>query len=177
MEVKFTAVKKVFLQNYLFVFLIETRFGTFNRNLLEWLLTILESYKGANPSPDVVSTIRQLLAANDDELAALASRAQAPVGGALGVKKYSVPYLDSRFADLGGFTEPAQVLLIDIRSRIDLYNEEVDQARYFFELTYQSGITLENHDRASQSVANGYGNMRTLARHIIERIDQLNTLK
>ncbi len=158
------------------IFLIETRFGTFDRPLLEWLLPVLDSYRGANPSPDVIATIRQLLTANDAELAALARRAQAPAGVALGVKKYSIRYLDSRLADLGGFSETAQALLVDIRARFDLYNEEVDQARYYFQLTYQPGVTPENHALAGQSVTAGYRNMRTQARQIIERIDQLSTL-
>ncbi len=159
------------------LFLIETRFGAFNRQLLQWLLTVLESYRGPNPNADAIGALRQLLGANDAQLAALAQQAQAPAGGALGVKKYSTRYLDSRLADLGGFSEKAQALLVDIRARFDLYNEEVDQARYFFQLTFQPGITPENHALAGQSVIGGYRNLGSQARQIIERIDELNTLQ
>ena len=83
--------------------------------------------------------------------------------------------LDSRLADLGGFSEKAQAFLLDIRSRIDLYNEEVDQIRFFFELTYQSGISPENHAQASQLIVNGYQNLGTQARQIIQHIESLST--
>lgn len=158
------------------LFLIETRFGTFNRQLLQWLLSVLESYRGPNPNADAIGALRQLSTASDAELAALAQRVQAPAGGALGIKKYSARYLDSRLADLGGFSEKAQALLVDIRARFDLYNEEVDQARYFFQVTFQPGVTPENHALASQSVIGCYRNMGSQARQIIERIDELNKL-
>ena len=157
------------------IFIIQSRFGEFDRQLLEWLLTVIESYRGANPNADLIAAIRRLLAADDAQIADLAQQVQAPAGGALGVKKYSTLYLDSRHADLGGFSETAQALLIDIRARFDLYNEEVDQARYFFRLTFQPGITPENHAIATQSTTNAYLDMLTQARLIIGQIDQLNT--
>ncbi len=155
--------------------LFESRFGTFDRKFLEWLLPILKDYKGPNPSADAIESIEKLLALTNEQLAALGKRAQAPVGGALGIKKHAVRYLDSRLADLGGFSERAQALLLDIRTRIDLYNEEVDQIRYFFQLTYQSGISPENHAQASQLVVNGYVNLGKQARQIIEHIESLRT--
>ena len=159
------------------VFLFETRFGTFDRKVLEWLLPILKDYRGANPSADAIETIEKMLKFTDEELAAVAKKAQAPVGGALGIKKYAVRYLDSRLADLGGFSEKARALLLDIRNRIDLYNEEVDQIRYFFGLTYQSGISPENHTQASQLIVSGYRNLGTQARQIIQHIESLSTTK
>lgn len=156
------------------IFLIETRFGTVNRQLLEWMLSASESYRGPNPKGESIGAIREGLAQNDAQIAAAAQQAKATAGGALAVKKFSTGYLDSRLADLGGFSEQAQRLLIDIRARFDLYNQEVDQARYFFELTFQAGISSENHALASQSTKTAYQNLLPQARQIIEHIDNLN---
>lgn len=95
----------------------------------------------------------------------------------MAVKKYRVPYIESRLADLGVFDEESQALIIDIRSRFDLYNEEVEEARYYFKLTYESGISEENHRRASQGVENSYRNMAQMARLIVERIGKLTPVQ
>lgn len=158
------------------VYLIESRFGTFDRKLLEWIVPILENYKGPNPTALLAESIRKQLSLDDAQLAALARQAKAEPGGALAVKKCHVPYIDSRLAELGAFDEAAQALILDIRAKIDQINEEVDQERYYFQLTYQPGITEENHRLASESVANCYRNIGQMARLIIERINQLTSV-
>jgi hypothetical protein len=100
-----------------------------------------------------------------------------PYAYALSVKKYRVPYIESRLTDLGAFDEEAQALILDIQWRFSLYNEEVDEARFYFKLTYESGVSEENHRRAAQGVESTYRNLAQMARHIIERINKLSPLR
>jgi hypothetical protein len=158
------------------IYLIETRLGTFDRELLGWILPILVSYRGANRAPHVVDTIRQLLAARDTELAALERQLQAAAAGAFDIRKYSVRFLHSRLGDLVGFTEKAQALLADMRARIDLYNDEVDEAHHVFERTLETGATAENHAQAAESLIAGCAKLRNQARQIIDLINQIIAL-
>ena len=155
------------------IFLIESRFGTYDRKLLEWTLPILESYKGPNPSDVVIDSIRKQLALPDEQIAAMGRQVAGVPGGALSVKKYHLPYIDSRFSDLGIFDEKSRALILDIRAKLNLSNEEVDQARFYFELTYSSGVSDANHVRATNGVTDTYRNMTTMARTIVDRIDKL----
>ncbi|MEK7152469.1 MAG: hypothetical protein AAB834_00850, partial [Patescibacteria group bacterium] len=127
------------------VYLVESRFGTRDRKLLEWVLPLLESYTGPNPSASLVESIRKLLECDDNQLRACAQNARAEPGGALSVKKHRVPYIESRLLDLDAFDEESQALIFDIQSRFAAYNEEVEEARYYFRLTYEPGVSEANH--------------------------------
>ena len=159
------------------VYILESRFGTRGRKLLEWALPLLENYKGANPNAKLVELIRKQLELDDNQLAALAQHTRAEPEGALSVKKNQVPYIESRLADLGAFEEDSQALVLDIHSRFNLYNEEVEEARFYFKLTYESGVSEENYRRAIQGVENTYRNLAQTARLIIEQINKLSPLQ
>lgn len=159
------------------VYIVESRFGTRDRKLLEWVLPSLENYKGANPSARLVELIRKQLELDDNQLAALAQYAKAEPEGALSVKKHRVPYIESRLLDLDAFDEESQALIFDIQAKFELYNEEVEEARYYFRLTYEPGVSEVNHRLASQGVESSYRNLAQMARSIIERINRLSPLK
>jgi len=159
------------------IYLIEARLGTFSPKLLAWILPILVSYRGEHRTPHLVETIRQLLAAGDAELATLERQLQAAAGGSFDARKYSVRFLHSRLADLVGFTGKDQALLVDIRTRVDLYNDAVEEARYFFERTHEPGVSSENCAQTAESLTAGCGNMRAEARQIIELINRIIALR
>lgn len=156
------------------VYILESRFGTRDRKLLEWILPLLENYKGPNPSAKLVELLRKQLELDDHQLAGLAQYEKAERDGALSVKKYRVPYIESRLADLGAFNEEAQALILDIQWRLSLYNEEIDEARFYFKLTYEPGVSEENHRRATQGVESSYRNLAQMARSIVEQINKLS---
>jgi len=155
------------------MYVLESRFGTYNRELLEWLLPLLEDYRGPNPSKQIAEAMRRQLTWSDAELAKIAQAQRADPQGGLAVKKYRLPYIDSRVGDLGLFDEESRALILDVRSNIDLFNEQVDEARFYFKLTYESGITEENHRRAALGAEKSYQNLSERAREIIERINRL----
>lgn len=155
------------------VYVLEVRFGTYNRQLLEWLLPLLEDYRGPNPNKQIAALMRKQLACSDAQLAEIAQAQKADPEGGLAVKKYRLPYIDSRVADLGLFDEQSRALILDIRSNVDLFNEQVDEAWFYFRLTYESGVSEENHRRAALGAEKSYQNLATRAREIIERVNRL----
>jgi len=155
------------------VYVLESRFGTYNRELLEWILPLLESYRGPNPSKQIVELMRRQLALSDAKLAEIAQAQKVGPEGGLEVNKYRLPYIDSRVGDLGLFDEESRASILDVRSNIDLFNEQVDEARFYFKLTYESGISEENHRRATLGAEKSYQNLSIRAREIIDRINRL----
>lgn len=68
------------------VYQIESGFGSFDRNLLAWILPILEGYKGPNPSTSLAESIHKQLSFDDLQLEAFAKQNKAKPGGALGLR-------------------------------------------------------------------------------------------
>lgn len=104
------------------VYVLESRFGTYNRQLLEWLLPLLEDHRGPNPSKSIAEEMRRQLTLSDDELAAIAQEQKVDPQGGLAVKTYRLAYIDSRVGNLGVFDEESRALILDVRSNIDLFN-------------------------------------------------------
>lgn len=109
------------------VYHMESRYGTYDRKLLEWTLPLIEHYRGPNPNARMAELIRKhLTTLTDAQLDAIANHQKAEPEGGTAVKKYRIPYVESRLGDLGILDEQSQALILDIRSNFDLYNEEVD---------------------------------------------------
>lgn len=155
------------------VYILQARFGTYDRQLLEWLLPLVEDYRGPNRNQEIAEVIRRQLALSDAELAKVAQQQQAGPEAGLAVKKYRLPYLESHVPDLGLFKERPRALILDIRSNVDLFNEQVDEALFYFKLTYESGVSVDNHHRAVLAVKTSYMSLATRAREIIERVGEL----
>lgn len=156
---------------------LESRYVRHDRKLLEWFLPIAEGYRGPNPSTAIVNSVRnQLNTLSDAQFEELSRRTKAEEGGASTVKKFKVPYLESKLADVGIFDEKSQRLFLDIRSHFDLYNDHVDEHRLYFNLTF-SNLSEANYEIASQGVYNSYQHLSTRARIIIDRINELVPLK
>jgi hypothetical protein len=143
---------------------------------LDWVLPVLENYKGPNPAEEIADLVRKNIELSDDQVAELAKIKIISKGKGLSLKKYHLQYLEARLADLGGFDEKSQALLLNIRGKVDLYNQEVDEARFYFKLTYDAGISSQNHKSAIENLEEMYRHIAKLDRDIVERINMLEPL-
>lgn len=146
------------------------RFGTIDRTYLEWVRSAVRSYSGANPKDPILGVVERQLGLPDDQIAALAQHERASSEGALSVKKYALPLLDTRVASLWELEEKLQNHLLEVRANLDLLNEEVDQARYYFGLTFES-LGEENRRRVDTNLMGCYLNIARRAKILVEKID------
>ncbi len=147
----------------------ECRFGTYDRALIHWLIPILESYKGPNENTQLLELIRKQAAFDDNTFSAIAANEKAKPGGGLNVKKYRVPYLDANIGHLGIFSERSRAAILDVRAQLDLFNDEIDEARLNHKMTFEL-TDPTNHAAAVQNVECCYRNLGQKARHIADRI-------
>lgn len=152
----------------------EMRFGAINRTYLEWTKRALVANDGINDTTEILKLINTLLAQSDEVIAAFAETQRATQAGALSLKKYALPILDSRLPTLWMLDEGLQRQLLDVRARLDLMNEEIDQARVYFQLTYQ-GLNEENGSRANSNLTSSYRNIAVCAKTLVDRIDAVSS--
>ena len=155
-------------------YFIEKRFGDVNRKFLEWLRPILVSYRGLNPSADILKFIETQLALTDDQIKALALHSKAAPEGGISLKKYQVPLLDSKISSLASLSTSLQNHLLELKTHLSLLNEEVDEARYYFRLTFQSSVTGENHDRVNENLTSCYKKYGARARQVADLIRNIH---
>ena len=152
-------------------YLIQMDFGTIDRKYLEWFRSVVSSYPGTSEEDRVLRAVEMQLGLTDDQIAALAQHNRASSEGALSVKKYALPLLDSRVGSLWELEESLQKHLLEVRANLDLFNDEVDQARYYFGLTFDESLGEENRRRVETDLVGCYLNIASRAKILVEKID------
>lgn len=156
--------------------LITARFGDYTKEHLRWVIHVLEN---SDESPSYVSLIesfRKQVALEDRDFEALVAHQRAEGNTGLGLKKYQAPYLAAKIGELSLFSEDAQRALLEVITNLQMFNEEVDTARYYFKLTYDESLSSENHAHVKVSVVQSYLNVSHRATIVADAaIDYLST--
>ncbi len=158
------------------VYITTIRFGNYNRELVKWLILVFEGYQGENPSENLLGLLKEQLKLDDNQFSEIVVHGKADPGAGLSVKKYRLPYLESKIAELSLFPQQFQRLALEILANLHLYNEEIEEARFYFKLTFESGISSENHERAFEGGSECYRNLGERAKIIVERISKIKDI-
>lgn len=153
-------------------YLTEKRFGTISKPYLQWLRSIVIAYKGRKPKGSILALIDSELALSDEQFALWAKNELAGIEGGLTLKKYLVPLLDSRIPSLWFFDSSFQQRLLDVRAELNLLNEEIDQAQYYFGLTFTK-LEGDNHARVNGNLTEVYRQIAERAKIAVQKIDEL----
>ena len=93
-----------------------------------------------------------------------------PKGGGLNLKELALPYTQTKLTDLELFSEAGRRRVLEILSRIRIFNQHVEESRFFFKLTFESGISESNHASASIQVEAAYDAASQQSRLIVELV-------
>lgn len=91
----------------------------------------------------------------------------------LSLKKFSLSFLDSSITSLAKFDAILQSQLLEIKTRIGFMNETVDEARYYFRLSFQDGISPGNYEIANINMIGCYKTCASQARDVIKIIGEI----
>jgi hypothetical protein len=116
-----------------------------DREVLRWLKGVFDQYE-VDSSDKMIFAIDHLLEMEDGEMATLAREA-ADTETSLGVKKQAMLFFDSQMANLHLFKDKLRMLLLSIRSRLQMINQEIDAQRHSFHQSFDSGLSPENWKR------------------------------
>ncbi len=155
------------------VYRVAMHYGNIDRVLLEWFKPILSGYTGTNPAARVLSSVETQLELPEEKLKEYVKHATETEKEGLTIKKYLVPLLDSKFESLSKFDSAFQRNLVEIGAHLHLLNEEVDEARYYFRLTFDSGLSTENRSVVHENLGNAYRNYSTQAKLIANIISRM----
>lgn len=158
-------------------FLVTLRYDEFDRAFLTWLKPLLERYEGSHPAQTIVDTLEKVLVFPDHEIASFAALDRAKTDKSLSLKKYRLPYLEANLGNLDLFSERTKLLLMETAAQTETINEEIEQIRFYYGLTFDSGLSEENHKRARHSLAESSRNVAKTGREVLNRLLELeNTL-
>jgi len=153
-------------------YLVHIHFGTVDRDYLQWLHEAILGYCGPSFVKTTLPSIEMQLGLADDQLNALVQKQKAREGRNINTQKIVVPLLDARVSSLWYLEGPVQVLLLDIRSSINLLNEIVDQSRYYNGLTFGK-LDEGNYELVVENLDGCHRQYAERAKRIVNKIQEL----
>lgn len=159
----------------LIIYLTESKYGKLDHSFFKWAESILTGYAGVNSADSLLKTIGPLLNLTDKEMSDFAQHARQrhrPNTG-LALKKISLPLLEVSLPSLTRFDSVLRGRLLEIKTHIGFINETVDDARYYFRLSFQNDISSENYQRANANMIDSYKTYASQARVVAETIGKI----
>ena len=155
------------------VYLLTKKISTFNKELLEWLIKQLEGYEGGDSTKNILSGLKKLSGQTVDKQLAAIQLFTSDEEKGLSLKKFYLPFLESRIDLLPVFGDKFRMLIFETRSKIQTLNDEIDNAEFYFRKTFDSSMSEENHKIVRQNLESCYKNINNQAKLIVEKINDL----
>jgi hypothetical protein len=153
-----TELRELQLRLAMTAYLIVSKQGIYDRDLLNWMADICSRY-ASEDTLRISETLKSLLVLNDQQLQSLAEAKRAARPSGLNLKSSSLPFLDSNIAELGMFDTGLRQKLIEVRAQLGPLNEEIELARFYFEKTFDSTLTPENYNIINDNIRSSYDNV------------------
>lgn len=157
-------------------YLITLRHGQFDRSYLTWLRPFFEAYRGSHPAQKTLDVISSMLEYSDEQLANVSQLGKAEGDRSLSLKKYRLPYLEANLGNLDLFSERTKLLALEAAGQVDIVNEEIERTRFYYALTFDSGLSSTNHERAVASVVDSSLNVESTSRDLLRKLTELDGL-
>jgi hypothetical protein len=154
-------------------YLLLSHLGTKDRALIQWVRDHYKTYKGLSLKPTTVAALDKLLEHSDDEIKQLALLGKAKDDAAISVKTFELPFLESQLGKLTLLPIKEQAEVLEFRRKIGLINQEILQARFFYESTYAPGQSTDNVKRLGANILNSYNEIAQGCRRAVDTIPTL----
>lgn len=159
------------------VFLIKDRHGVVDHEFITWAQSALKQYRGVNvdSTASLVQNLATLLDLPKEEVdvIAQATKQQKDSHRQIGLRKHSLPMLEANIGAIRNLDPILRGKILEIKTRVDFLNELIDEARYYFKLSFESGITSDNYNIANQNLIGTYVFYAARAKNIVDLIGKI----
>ena len=154
------------------VYSLELSRGELDRATLEWLQPHVRRYAGPNPTDNVLASIEMLLKASDSQTSQVSAYEQARTPPGF-LPREEASYASSAAAEAHDFEPDYALRLLDIPSHLRMYNEVRADALHYHHLTFEPGVTDDNHTLAVRNLDSANEHIAMRARVLVEKITAL----
>ncbi len=141
------------------------RIGEIDKNYLQWVRPILRSYDGYYRYLDISDTVDKLLQTKDEdfEVAMKVIRSRANLNEGLTLRKFDMPFIDNNYKEIEMFDVRFQKDILEICRQVKNINEEIDNARFYFTKTFDSGLSENNGIIVRKNLESSYRNIAKMS--------------
>lgn len=154
--------------------LLTARYGNYDKDFVIWCLAEFRAFPEETAAQSIISYL-QMVAELDNKAFIEHCKKQKNEGiTAQNLKKHYLHMSELHINKLQCFSHPFQADLLEIKTNIGFYNDEVEKIEKFFLMTYDPSISVENYDRIINEIANRY---RSIAEICIKVSSLISSIK
>lgn len=151
---------------------IQTHLGVQDKESLRWLKTIYLKYRVECPQ-NVLEAMDKVLQASDENFKTVANLLKAKENAALGLKTYLLPFTDSVLDSLSIFDPKFQRDILEIRAQVSILNEEIENAMFYFRLTFDPSALSVNRNTIEVNLNNSYKLIERQSKIVVDKIEKI----
>lgn len=148
---------------------IQMHLGIRNKESLKWEKNIYEKYRD-KCLEGVLEAIEKTIQAPDELFKKATNLFKADENICLGLKTYSLYFIVSISEQLSIFTPGFQREILEIRSQVDILNEEIEMAKFHYRLTFDSSCMKTNGTIICTNLKNNYNEIQHRCKIIVDKI-------
>lgn len=156
----FSELKNLAVRLNMIFFKIQKHLGTLSKESLQLILDTYKTYDADSNQTTLFSSAEEMLKTPDQEFAVEMNKFKAPDNMSLGLKTFSLYFIDSALGNISVFNSEFQHKILEIRAQIDMLNQEIENSKDYFNFTFNPDSLsanqniLRNNIKASASPTN-----------------------
>ena len=144
-----TELQQIHRRLVAYVYMSAMRSGALDRPLLNWLISNLDAYTGLyeDENTNAKRTLQEFLTYDDAYIMAAGEKVrEVKSGRTVSWIRIRTPFLDTQIGRLVIFDRTVQNRLMGIKTRVEIINDDIELARFYFEKTFDSGLSEKNSE-------------------------------
>lgn len=155
-------------------FQMTSRIGHFDASFLHWFIPLYNKYNKVSSDPEFPKELENvILKEHKDFVQQWDKRLKSFYKGGIGLKKYSLPYIRSRMHELQHFDSNFSVQILNILGKVDMLNENIEEAKYFLDKTFDSSLSESNYAIINENKETAYLDILEQVKFLVSVIDAL----
>ena len=151
---------------------INIHLGNIDKPKLKWIKTIYE--KNIEDCPKMlIEIINKKLQFSESEFDKFTNQSKAKENINLDLKKFSLSFTESILERLSIFDAKFQKDILDIRDHNNILNEEIENAKFYFRLTFDPSCMDINNEIIKLNLEKSYNSIQERCRIIIDKIEKI----
>jgi hypothetical protein len=150
-------------------FQINTHLGTLDKSSLLWIRDIYKKYGYNSVTPEM----EKVFNLSDEEFKVVMNTRKATENISLGFKTLSLPVMDALLGDISIFDMEFQRKLLELRSQIDILNQEIEYCMQHFFLTFDPSSMNINASSLNTNIKNSHQQILERCKIVIEKIEEI----
>ncbi len=172
----FSELKIFAARSNMVFFKIRKHLGTLDKSSLEW---IVKTYKQYDPdiNQELINVTKELLETSDEEFENKMNRFKAAENISLGLKTFSLPLTDSLLENISILDSEFQRKILEIKAQVDMLNQEIENSKYYFNLTFNPESLSINKDVLRTNIKSSYNMIQEKCKYIVGLISEITNSK